>query len=305
MVMQRNQTGGRFMLDVAGHNVGFLKSFSGLNLEGVVQEHDLGPENVVKKNITTIKPTEAKCKMGIAMGKGMYEWIKLAFDKQYEHRSGAFTAADFDYKAKSTLTFHDALVTSVTVPKMDGSSKDPAYFDITFDAERIEWAKAGGESIKSKIGVKQKAWLCCNFRLEIDGFSKECMEDVASVESFTWKCSVVRDQTGVVQWAPISPAKVTVPEIKFAIGYRHHQEWADFAKTWFVEGKREDEHEKNGRLVFLGPDVKEELGWIDFIHLGLTKLEDAESTANAETIRRFNVTMYCEEMKFTLNKVDA
>lgn len=298
----RNHTGGRFMLDVAGHNVGFVKKFSGLNLEGTVIEHDLGPENVVKKNIGTIKPTEAKVTMGIAMGKGMYEWIQLAFLKKYEHRSGAFTSADFDYKATSTLTFHDALITSVTVPKLDGGSKENAYFDIGFDAERIEWAKAGGESLKSKIAPKQKAWVASNFRLEIDGMPTKT---VATVESFTWKCSVVRDQIGEGQWARISPAKVTVPEIKFSIGYREHEEWAKWAKTWFVDGTRRDEDEKNGRLVFLGPDQKEELGWIDLIHCGLSKFEDAESTANSETIKRFTVTMYVEEMKFNINYVDA
>jgi hypothetical protein len=298
----RSFTGGRFMLDVAGHNVGFLKSFSGLNLEGVVAENDTGPDNRVYKHITTIKPTEAKCKMGIGMGKGMYEWIKLSFDKTFEPRSGAFTSADFDYRAQSTCTFHDALITSVTIPKMDGSSKEAAYFDIGFDAERVEWAKAGGENIKAKFGVKQKTWLCCNFKLEIDDMPTT---RVATVESFTWKCSIVRDQIGETRWSTIHPAKVTTPEIKFSVSYADHEKWANWAKEWFVLGKCADKDEKNGRLVFMSPDFEKELGHIEFDHLGLSKLEDAESSANAESVKRFNVTLYCEQMKFVLNDIDA
>jgi hypothetical protein len=298
----RNHTGGRFMLDVAGHNVGFVQSFSGLNLEGVVAENAMGQDLHVKKHIATIKPTEAKVKMGIGLGKGMYEWIRLAFLKKFEHRSGAFTAADFDFKATSTITFHDALVTSITVPALSGDAKDACYFDITFDAERIEHAPAGGEDLKSKIATKQKAWLAANFKLEIDGMdTKTC----AKIESFTWKCSVTRDYQGSTQWAQITPAAVTVPNIVFEIGYREHKGWADWAKSWFVDGLRKDEHEKNGRIVFLGPDQKEELGEIKLTHCGLVKIEDGEAKANAEAIKRFKVTMYVEEMEFILKYVDA
>lgn len=290
------------MLDIAGHNVGFVQSFSGLNYEGTVVEQAMGQDNIVKKSITTIKPTEAKVKMGIGMGKGMYEWIKLAFDKKFEHRSGAFTAADFDFKATSTLTFHDALITSVTVPKLDGSSKEACYFDIGFDSERIEHAKAGGESLKSKIAAKQKSWIGSNFKFEMDGLDTKT---TAVIESFTWKCAVTRDYQGGTQWAEIAPAAVTVPNVKVQIGYREHDSWAKWAKSWFVDGKREDGDEKNGRIVFTAPDQDRELGHIDLIHCGLAKFEDAESKANAEGIKRFTAELYVEEMKFNLNYTDA
>lgn len=301
---KRSFTGGRFALDVGGHNVGFIKKFSGLNIEGTVAENDTGPDNRVYKHITTIKPTEAKVTMGIGMGKGMYHWIQESFEKQFKPRSGSFTNGDFDYKARTTVTFHDALITSVTVPKMDGGSKEPAYFDIGFDAERIEWAKAGGESIKSKFGVKQKTWLCCNFRLEIDGLVDESVR-VNSVESFTWKCSVVRDQLGTTRWSTLHPAKVITPEIKFSVSMDDHAKFAPEVKKFLVDGDHENQHERGGRLVFLSPDMKRELGDITFENLGFSKFEQAESVANGENIMRFNVSMYCESMKFNLKEVDA
>lgn len=298
----RNYTGGRFMIDIDGANSGFVSSFSGLNYEATIVESPMGQDNIVKKNVGTIKPTPAKIKIGVGMGKNLYQWIQASFLKKFEHRSGAFTAADFDFKAQSVITFHDALITSVTVPALKGDSKDNCNFDIEFDAERIEHAKAGGEDLKSKIAMKQKAWVASNFRLEIDGMDcKTC----ASIESFTWKCAITRDYQGVTQWAPISPAAVTVPNVKFEIGYREHAGWAKWADEWFVKGKRKDDDEKNGRIVFLGPDQKEELGEITLKHCGLVKLEDGESKANAEQIKRFKVELYVEEMEFKLNYVDA
>ena len=158
-----------------------------------------------------IKWTPGKATIGIGMGKECYQWIKAAFDKGYMTKSGSITAADFNYKAMSVQTFRDALITSVTVPKLDGSSKDAAYFDLEFEAEQVRWAKGGGEDIRGKVGPKQKAWLCSNFRVEMGGLP---CNRVASVDAFTWKCAVAADQLGVFREPTKHPAKVTVPDIK-------------------------------------------------------------------------------------------
>src|SRR5579862_4430909 len=133
----RSMTAGRFALEIDGHNVGFMKKFSGLAMEADIVANDLGPDNVQKKHVSNIKWTPGKATIGIGMGKGMYDWIQAAFDKGYLTKSGSFTAADFNYKAMSRLNFTGGLITSVTVPKLDGSSKDAAYFDIEFEAETV------------------------------------------------------------------------------------------------------------------------------------------------------------------------
>ena len=55
-----------------------------------------------------------------------------------------------------------ALITGVTAPKLDGASKDAAYFDVEFECEEVRWAKGGGQSIQGKSGPKQKQWRCSN-----------------------------------------------------------------------------------------------------------------------------------------------
>ena len=298
----RSHTGGRFALDVDGYNVGFLKKFSGLAMEADISTNDLGPDNVQKKAVSNIKWTPGKATVGIGMGKGMYEWIKASFRKGYVTKNGSFTAGDFNYKAQSRLEFYDALITSVTVPKLDGSSKDAAYFDIEFEAERVRWIKGGGEDIKAKIGTKQKAWLCSNFRVEIDGMP---CNRVASVDSFTWKCSVAPDQIGITREPTKHPAKVTVPDLKLAISHADHAEWAKWAEEWFVKGMHYDDNEKNGRIVFLGPDMKKELGEVTLKHIGLKKFSDDDAEANNEKIKRFNVELYVEKMEFVITESDS
>jgi hypothetical protein len=302
MAEQRSHTAGRFALEIGGYNVGFLKKFSGLSMEADVVTHDLGPDNVQKKGVSTIKWTPGKATIGIGMGKAMYDWIKLSFDKAYEPRSGAFISGDFNYKAQSRLDFYDALITSVTVPKLDGSSKDAAYFDVEFDAERVRWSKAGGEDIRAQVGPKQKAWLCSNFRVEIGDLP---CNRVASVDSFTWKCSVAQDQVGIFREATKHPAKVTVPDIKLSISQADYQPWAEAARKWFVAGEHKEENEMTGRIVFLDPNMKDELGEITLLNVGFKKFSKDDFEANSEKIARFSVELYVEKMEFKINQYDA
>lgn len=302
MADQRTYTGGRFALDINGDNAGYLKKFSGLAMEADIVSNDLGPDNIQKKHVSNIKWTPGKATVGIGMGKELYEWIKAAFDKGYVTKSGALTAADFNYKAMSVQSFQNGLITSLTVPKLDGSSKDAAYFDVEFEAEQVRWSKGGGEDIRGKVGPKQKAWLCSNFRVEMGGLP--CSR-IASVDSFTWKCAVASDQIGIFREPTKHPAKVTVPDVKFAISMADYQAWADAAKKWFVDGQHLEENEMQGRIVFLNPNMKDEIGEIELQNCGFKKFSKDDLEANSEKIARFNVELYVEKMVFKLNYFDA
>ena len=301
MADQRSHTAGRFSLEIDGYNAGFLKKFSGMAMEADIVSNDLGPDNVQKKHVSNIKWTPGKATVGIGMGKGMYDWIQAAFDKGYMTKNGAFTSADFNYKAMSRLDFMNALITSVTVPKLDGSSKDAAYFDVEFEAEQVRWSKGDQSDIRGKIGPKQKAWLCSNFRVEIG--SLPCSR-VATVDSFTWKCSVSADQIGIFREPTKHPAKVTVPEIKLSISHADHDAWAQAAKKWFVDGHHLESDEMTGRIVFLDPNMTDELGEVELQNVGFKKFSDEDSEANSEKIKRFNVELYVEKMKFKINSYD-
>jgi hypothetical protein len=302
MADQRTYTGGRFQLDIAGYNVGYLKKFSGLAMEADIATNDLGPDNIQKKHVTNFKWTGGKATVGIGMGQGMYSWIKQSFDKGHSSKDGQFTAADFDYKAQSKIEFFAALITGVTVPKLSGDSKDAAYFDIEFEPERVKWSKGGGEVINGKLGQKQKQWMCSNFKVEI---GKLPTTRVASVDSFTWKCAIAPDQLGGFNEPTKHPAKVTVPDIKLSISYADHKAWADWAYSWFISGNRKEKDEVDGAIIFLGPNLKDELGRIDLKHLGIKKFSDDDVEANSEKIKRFNVELYCEKMLFNINEYDA
>ncbi len=298
----KTYTGGRFQLDIGSYSVGYLKKFSGLAMEADIVANDLGPDNWQKKHVSNFKWTGGKATVGMGMGKGMYTWIKQSFDKGYAKQDGQFIAADFDYKAQSVIEFYDALITGVTVPKLSGDSKDACYFDIEFEPERVKWSKGTGQVINGKIGTAQKQWTCNNFRIEV---GKLTTTHVTSIDSFTWKCAIAADPQGHINEPQKVPAKVTIPDLKLAVSYLDHQEWAEKVRSWFIDGNRREEDEMDGAIVFLAPNLKDELGRIDLKHLGFKKFSDDDVEANSEKIKKFNVELYCESMVFDMKTTDA
>jgi hypothetical protein len=299
---QRADTGGHFVLDINGESAAFVKKFGGFAMEADIVTSDLGPDNRQEKHVARIKWTPAKATIGIGMGNACYQWIKAAFDKGYATRSGSITTADFNDKVISVQTFRDALITSLTVPRLDGSSKDAAYFDLEFEAEQVGWPTGGGQEIRGPVGPKQKVWLCSNFHVEIAGLP---CDRVATIDAFTWKCAVDRDQPGRSRESTRSAAKVTVPDITLSISMADYTAWADAARKWFVDGQHLAEHAMQGRITFLEPNMKDEIGGIDLINCGFKKFSLNDFEANSEKIARFNVELYVEKMGFELKYLDA
>lgn len=302
MANERTYTAGRFMLDVNGESAGYVKKVSGGAMTADIASNDLGPDNIQKKHVANIKWDPFKVSMGIGMGNEMYQWMKAAFQKGYVTKNGSVTSADFNYKAQSVREFYDALITEITVPKLDGASKESAYFDIGFQAERVRWLKGQGE-VKGKTGAKQKAWLCSNFRVDFGGVLP--CDRVATVDSFTWKCAVAADQVGIFREPTQHPAKVTVPDLKLSISMADYHPWAERAKAWFVDGQHEEANELHGSIQFLGPDMKAVLGEIELKNCGFKKFSTGDLEANKEGIARFDVELYVEQMLFKIDYYDA
>lgn len=300
--MQRSYTAGRFACDIDGQIVGFVKSVSGGNIKGEVATHQLGPENIQKKHLATIVHEPFTVEFGMGMSKGFYEWIAQSFRKSHITKNGSIIAADFDYYSQSIREFYNAQITEVTVPALDGSSKEPAYMTLKFEPERIRYLKGDGNQIQGQIGPSTKKWLCSNFRLELGDLP---CERVAKIDSFTWKQSVIKDEVGSFREPTKHPAKVEVPNLKLTISMADVEPWQAWHESFVIQGACSEADEIDGSITFLGPDMSEELARIDLFHCGIISMQAAKSEANKEEVARFEVEMYVEEMAFEYMVTDA
>jgi len=293
MATQTTFTSGRFALDVDGFRVDELKRFSGLDAQADIAANDIGATGTQKKHVTNTGWTPGQATTGIGMGKGMYGWIKSALNTGGGTRGGAFKLADFNDKVTSIFQFLNASLTDLTVPKLDGSSKDVGAFDVRFEAETVRWSKGASEELPGKPGSKTKAWLCSNFRVTIG--TLPCTR-VATIDSFTWHCP-----------APIAQHKpvVLVPDLRLTISIADYDAWTVAAKKWFIDGEHAEANEMTGKITFLAPNLADELGSIDLLNIGFKKFERPVALANSESIERFAVELYVEKMMLNIKEYDV
>jgi hypothetical protein len=286
-------TSGHFALDVMGANAGFVKKFDGLNMEADVVTNDLGPENVQKKHVTNIRWTPARVTIAPGMGKQLAKIIQRVSEAERRPFDGALHLLDANFKIHSSVTFTGALITSVTVPKLDGSSKDAAYFDLEWEADQVRWVKGDSSDLR-RPSASQKVWLSSNFRLEMGGLP---CNRVATIESFTWRCARVPEPIG---GETKHPAKVTVPNIKVSISMADFDAWFQAATKWFVDGDHDETHEMSGAIVMLAPDMKTEIGRVTLKNCGFAKFLRAPLEAASDTVARFSCEFYVEAMEFAI-----
>ena len=290
MADERAYTAGHFALAIMGANAGFIKKFDGLDMEAGVVTEDLGAASVPKKHVANIRWTPAKARIGIGMANETRAIIQRAFAAEQKPFDGALHLADANNVIQSSLTFTGAIMTSVTVPKFDASSRDPAYFDLEWEADQVRWVKGNAASLPT--GPAQKVWLSSNFRFEMGGLP--CSR-VATIDSFTWRCGVVREPTGEQR-----PATMTVPNIKVEISMADFDKWHEAAQKWFIDGAHDERNEMSGAIVFLAQDLLSELGRVTLKNCGFAKFMHGPFEATATQIARFSCEFYVEKMEFAL-----
>jgi phage tail-like protein len=286
---------GRFAFDVDGKFAGYIKKWSGGVTKGEVATHNLGTTNIQKKHLATITHEPLTIEIGMGMGKSLWDWIKASFDKDFQVKNCALTAADFNYKAMAVRTFESAYIKKVTLPTLEGSNKEAGYFTVELDPYRIRYEGGGGAAIQGEENANTKKWLCSNFRFEVSGLEEACKR-ISKVESLTWEQKVVKDEVGQFREPTKHAAALTVPNIKLTISMADIGPWAEWHKSFVIDGKCTDGDEKQASLTLLGPDLTEELMTINFNHVGLISLEQDALEANSEKVASFTIEMYCEEM---------
>jgi phage tail-like protein len=277
---KRTYTAGRFALDLDGVSCGMVVGVDGGDLNcDVVFDEPVGSDGVQRKHIAGVKYEDITIQAGSNMDKTFYNWIKNSFDGKVERKSGSIIAGDFDYKELSRRAISTAFVSSVTIPALDGASKDPAYLAVSITPTTVsDVPPSSGQPL---AGARQKAWLPSNFVFVVGGLDTS---RVASIDSFTWKCRVAADGSFVMD---VSDIVLTLPRARMA----SWQQWYDNMK-----GGADDE--RDGELTIVGARDGAVLTF-GLENLGLHRLSPVPNSST-----RIKAEMYCERMRLlpTVNK---
>ncbi len=293
MPVQNNHAGGHYALDVSGAPVESLKTISGFDMLADIGIETPPPDTSPKKHVANVKWAPGKATIGMGMGQGMYEWMKASFDKGMVAAHGTLATGDVNFKERSLITFNEALLSSVTVPKLDGSSKDSGAFEIEFVPGQVRVTKGDGSDIRHPSGTRQQPWVCSNFRFELG--SLPCAR-VASIESFTWACT----PTVASVFQPTPGPTISVPDLRLSISAADYDAWAEAAQQWFIDGHHLEADEMHGLITLLTPDLQTPLGSIELINVGFKRFSQLPSPGGTDALYRFTVDLYVERMALRL-----
>lgn len=294
---ERTYVSGNFFLMLDGVKCGFVKSVDGGAIVADVVNERAGADYFVKKHIGQPTYEEFTLQVGFSMTKQIYEWIGASWTAPGQRKTGSIVALDRDLTPKSERNFTEALITETTIPAMDGSSKEPAYITVKFSPRVIRNVAAGGD--KAEYGQygknEQKVWLPASFRLDIPGL--DCTK-VNKIEPFTVKTTVVTNNTGDARDQAKEPGKIEFPNLKITLAEATAQSWIDWHKSFVIDGKNDDQSEKEGSLMMLSANGEKVLARINFYHMGICSLVPDKAEANADQIKRVTVELYVERMEF-------
>ncbi len=291
----RSYAAGRFLLELNGKSGGYIKSCAGGNITAEVAIHNMGPELYQKKHIATIKYNEFTVEMGASNTAEAWAWIQASLDKKSTTMDGRVIAANYDYCSMSERIFHGAVLTEFGMPEFDGSKKDAVYCTVKFAPEKIEYMPGDGKQLKGAIGPQAKKWLCSNWRFTLGDLP---CDGVAKVGAWTWKQACIEDQVGAFREATKHPAKIELPDIEITCSMKHIDAWQKKFDDFVVKGNCGEDQEMEASLTMLAPDMKTEVGRVDFYNCGFISLEPEKVEANQEAVARFKAKVYTERIQF-------
>jgi hypothetical protein len=287
-----------FALILDGYDTaGYLKAIEGGGIKGELLAQQVGgmPYRVKHINNPTIEPITVQ--VPFSMSAAFYDWVSKSWKGECERRSGSIVTLDFDLNTVHEWSFREALILETTIPTLDGSSKDPAYMTVKFQAETAEHKLvSSGPKVTAKSPGSQTMWLPSNFKLEIDGLD---VQRVGKIDSFTLKQNVKPFTTGPDWMYQIEPTSLEYPNLSVYVALSNAEPWFTWHKEFVVEGKNGPDKEKTGAITLIDSTLSQTLLTINLKSVGIVNISpDKADASGQDQVKRVKIELYVEEMDF-------
>lgn len=290
----RSYAAAKYALELDGVAAGWIHSFEGGNVRGVVSEIPLASNPLVKKHLGNVRyePVTIVCGTG---NKGVLDWIRSFLSGEFQRKNGALVFADQNYKIVERLEFQDALITEVGIPAMDGAAaKEPFRLTVKFAPEFTRLLAGSGKQVNQPADTKQ-ATLSSNFRLRIKGLEDDC-KYTQRVEPLTIRRKTPTESYGEVRVAQIEPGKIGYSNLVFTVPGAHAGSIMKWQEDFVIRGNNGDAQERPGVLELLSPNLLAVLFTLNFGNLGIITAAPLPAATGADAVRKVKVEMYFERM---------
>lgn len=291
----RSYTSGRFALELDSQEAGFIQSMDGGGISADVIVERVGPDHIAHKHIGAPKYEDVTIESDFSLLEALYEWIAQTWKAQAQRRDISITTLDFNNNIRGVDEYYNALISEVSLPACDASSKEPGRLSVKFTPEYTRHKKGSGKLEKIQGKSQQKSWLASNFRLEIDGL--DCSK-VSRIESITVKQSVIRDVIGERRDYQLEPTSVEFPNLLITLAEISAESWLKWHEDFVIKGNNGSDQEKSGALTLLAPNRQSALARINLAGLGIFKITRDKVEASSDQIKRVAAGLYVEKMEY-------
>ncbi|MEO5955471.1 MAG: hypothetical protein ABIR36_07255, partial [Nitrospiraceae bacterium] len=119
---------------------------------------------------------------------------------------------------------------------------------------------------------------------------------VSKIEALTIKQTMAQNSIGETRDYQKEPSKLEFPNLVISLAEASAGTFYAWFQDMVIKGNAGENNERAGTLEFLDPTMKGTLLTIYFHHLGIFGFTPEKSDANADSIRRVKIEMYCEQM---------
>jgi hypothetical protein len=293
----------KWAFELNGLNAGLITSFEGLDIKAEKNETKPGGDFYTRKSIGKITPAEGTLKLASTQSQPLQDWVDATLNADWAYKDGRVIQANMKNKNVREASFVRALITSIAFPKCEGGSKDMGFVTLKFQPTEVTW-KAGDMSaisVGNEGGLNIKKMTEGAFKLQIDGM--DCTR-VSKLDAIEIKQVVEFDKIGPSRVSEIAPCSIEFPDLKLTLSEATAQSWYDWHEDFVIKGNCGQGKEKGGSLELLAQDMKTVLSTVTFEQLGIYELKTDKAESGAKSLKRINITAYCEAMKVKLQVTD-
>jgi hypothetical protein len=298
-VQGQGKGGGTFQLaflELDGAVTGLLPSAEGGNASADVIVDSPGPDHIQHKHIAGVKYSDIVVTSDLPMALKFGTWASAALDFNFQVKSGAVAIADQNLFERARLDFFNALITEVGFPALDAGSKDAGKMSIKFTPETTRFKGGGSGKLPGATVPKTHHFKVSNFRLAIEGLDCTHVTKIDAITATLVYDFVSSGDSGRQQLRPVTwnytNLHLTLPEAAAKSFIDYHQDFV-------INGNSGPEQRKKGALSFLAPNLKQELGRLNFGGIGIFNLTRPPVVSGTTAgVRMITVDLFFETLQF-------
>jgi hypothetical protein len=293
----------KWAFELNGLNAGLITSFEGMDIKAEKNETKPGGDFYTRKSIGKITPSEGTLKVASTQSRALQEWIDATLAADWAYKDGRIIQANMKNKNVREASFVRALITSIKFPEFKGDSKDMAFVDLKFQPTEVTW-KAGDMSsisVGNEGNLNIKKMTQGAFKLSLDGLDTSRVSKMDGIEI---KQVIEFDKIGPSRTSEIAPCSIEFPDLKLTLSEATAESYYAWHEDFVIKGNCGQGKEKGGQVEALAQDMKTVLSTVTFENLGIYELKTDAAKSGEKSLKRINVTMYCESMKVKFNLED-